>query len=260
VAEEDSAALRAPEARVVLQSVLDVLHPSLPLSEDQVFNAIDRGRGVPGERFWTLDPIDGTRGFVRGDQYAVALALIVRGRVEMGLLGCPELSLSDDQADTAGSVVVAVRNHGAFRVPLTGDEVLPLRVSSVGDPRQARVLRSLAAEHIDVDAFNPIVGMLRVEAAPILMDSQAKHACIAAGRADLLIRIPAAKTYREKIWDQAAGALIIEEAGGRVTDLHGAALDLGTGRALARNEGIIASNGLLHAAVLDAVRRVMRRS
>jgi 3'(2'), 5'-bisphosphate nucleotidase len=117
-------------------------------------------------------------------------------------------------------------------------------------------LRSFEAEHIDLDIFNAIVKRLGVETPPTLMDSQAKHLVIAAGRGDVLIRVPATKSFRDKIWDQAAGSLIIEEAGGRVTDLSGANLDFGTGRLLTRNEGVIASNGLLHAAVLDAVRGV----
>jgi 3'(2'), 5'-bisphosphate nucleotidase len=116
------------------------------------------------------------------------------------------------------------------------------------------VLRSFEGGHIDLPAFNAIVGALGIGTPPMLMDSQAKHAVIAAGGAELLLRITATKSYREKIWDQAAGSLIIEEAGGRVTDLRGVALDFGTGRLLSRNEGVVASNGLLHAAVLDACR------
>jgi 3'(2'), 5'-bisphosphate nucleotidase len=87
------------------------------------------------------------------------------------------------------------------------------------------------------------------------MDSQAKHALIAAGAADLLIRVPASKTYRDKIWDQAAGSLLIEEAGGRVTDLNGVPLEFGVGRLLSGNEGVIASNGHLHDAVIEAIQR-----
>jgi 3'(2'), 5'-bisphosphate nucleotidase len=86
------------------------------------------------------------------------------------------------------------------------------------------------------------------------MDSQAKHAVIAAGGADLLIRVPATTTFRDKIWDQAAGSLIIQEAGGRVSDLNGIPLDFGAGRLLTGNEGVVASNGLLHDAVLDTIR------
>jgi len=255
VAEEDAAALRTPAGRTTMEAVLAATGRAVPrLDSRRVLDLIDRGRGVPAERFWTLDPVDGTQGFVRGDQYVVALALIVRGRVELGLLGCPELGLSD--RDGGGSIACAVRSRGAYHVSLTGEEFVPLRVSSCRDPRSGQVLRSFEAEHIDLDIFNAIVETLGVEAPPTLMDSQAKHLVIAAGRADLLIRVPATKSFRDKIWDQAAGSLIIEEAGGRVTDLSGANLDFGTGRFLIRNEGVIASNGLLHTAVLDAVRGV----
>ena len=261
VAEEDAASLQVPGAQAMLQSVLDVLRRILPgLPSDRVLDAIDRGHGAPGERFWTLDPVDGTQGFLRGDQYVVALALIAGGGVEIGLLGCPGSSLSDGPRDAAGSIVLAVRNRGTFRASLAGDDFVPLRVSSCHDPRLARVLRSFETEHVDLDTFNEIVRTLRVEAPPMLMDSQVKHAVIAAGRADVLIRLPATKAYREKIWDQAAGSLIIEEAGGRVTDLRGGSLDFRTGRLLVRNEGVIASNGHLHPAILAAVESVMNRA
>jgi 3'(2'), 5'-bisphosphate nucleotidase len=258
IAEEDADALRAPAGRAMLRLVLAaVQRAALDLDSSQLLETIDRGRGVPGERFWTLDPVDGTQGFVRGDQYVVALALIVRGCVEIGLIGCPELSLSDRAKDGIGVIVCAVRNRGAFCMSLAGQESAPLRVSSCRDPHVARVLRSFEADHIDLDAFNAVVRTLGLETPPILMDSQAKHAVIAAGRAELLIRIPTAKSFRDKIWDQAAASLIVEEAGGRVTDLHGARLDFQTGRLLTRNVGVVVSNGLLHTAALDACRGVM---
>jgi 3'(2'), 5'-bisphosphate nucleotidase len=240
VAEEDATALRASAGRTMLQTVLAVVQRAAPdLDPTRVLDTIDRGRGAPGERFWTLDPVDGTQGFVRGGQYVVALALIVRGRVELGLLGCPELSLCDRPKDGVGAIACAVRNRGAFRASLTGHEFTPLRVSSCRDLHAAHVLRSFEADHIDLDTFNTIVRVLGVETQPALMDSQAKHAVIAAGRAELLIRIPATKSFRDKIWDQAAGSLIIEEAGGQVTDLRGARLDFETGRLLTRNEGVV---------------------
>jgi 3'(2'), 5'-bisphosphate nucleotidase len=255
VAEEDASVLRSSGGRSLFESVLDALGPAPPgLGSSQVLDAIDRGRGTPGERFWALDPVDGTQGFVRGDQYVVALALVLRGRVEIGLLGCPQLT--DDRQQGVGSVVCAIRNRGAFRAPLAGGEFVPLRVSSCGDPSKARVLRSFEGEHIDLNTFNKIIELLGVTAPPTLMDSQAKHAVIAAGQADLLIRLPATREFCDTIWDLAAGSIIIEEAGGRVTDLRGIPLDFGIGRLLARNEGVIASNGHLHAAVLDAVRHI----
>jgi 3'(2'), 5'-bisphosphate nucleotidase len=107
------------------------------------------------------------------------------------------------------------------------------------------VLRSFEGEHIDLSTFNKIIELLAVKAPPTLMGRQAKHAVIAAGQADLLIRLPAARVSRHHL-DQAAGSLIVEEAGGRVTDLLGIALDFTAGRRLARNEGVIASNGRIH--------------
>ena len=223
VAEEDSASLQLPDARPTLQSVLDVLRRAVPdLPADQVLEAIDRGRGMPGQRFWTLDPVDGTQGFVRGDQYVVALALIVGGRVEIGLLGCPELSLTDGRREAGGinrRMPFGIAERSAGRSG--GDEFAPFRVSSRREPRLARVLRSFESDHVDIKTFNETIRTLGIEAAPTLMDSQAKHAVIAAGQAELLIRLPATPEFRDKIWDQAAGSLIIEEAGGRVTDMRG---------------------------------------
>jgi 3'(2'), 5'-bisphosphate nucleotidase len=90
----------------------------------------------------------------------------------------------------------------------------------------------------------------------VRMDSQAKYAVLAAGKGDLMLRLlsPAKPNYREKIWDQAAGSLVVEEAGGRITDLCGERLDFTVGRTLDNNRGILASNGHLHLAALEALK------
>jgi 3'(2'), 5'-bisphosphate nucleotidase len=184
----------------------------------------------------------------------VALALIQQGRVEIGLLGCPRLT--DQRQAGVGSIVCAVRNRGAFRASLAGDDFTPLCVSSCSEPSKARVLRSFEGEHINLSTFNKVIELLAVKTPPTLMDSQAKHAVIAMGQAELLIRLPARREFRDTIWDQAAGSLIVQEAGGRVTDLHGIPLDFAASRRLARSEGVIASNGRIHATVVDAIRQI----
>jgi 3'(2'), 5'-bisphosphate nucleotidase len=87
------------------------------------------------------------------------------------------------------------------------------------------------------------------------MDSQAKYALLAAGRGDLIFRLisPDRPDYEELIWDQAAGSLIVTEAGGRVTDLNGRDLDFSLGRKLSNNVGVVASNGVLHEQALRAL-------
>ena len=262
VAEEDAAALRAPDARPVLDAVADFVGRYADhAAPENVCEWIDRGASDPSEAFWVLDPIDGTKGFVRGGQYAVALAYIVAGQVQIGALGCPNLSTeADPDRPGRGAVLQAVRGVGAWVFPLeTQPETKTrLRVSRCATPQNARVLRSVESSHTNVDRFGALLDELGVTASPVCMDSQAKYAVLAAGRGDLLFRLLPERQpdYRECIWDQAAGALIVEEAGGAITDLRGAALDFSAGRRLARNYGVLASNGRLHDPALAALKRL----
>jgi len=259
VAEEDASALRnAPD---ILNRVVDLTRLADPgLRAEEVLAWVDRGRGSHGRRFWTLDPIDGTKGLLRGGQYVVALALIEDGVVQVGVLGCPHLSLARDStlsvdagARGEGGLAVAVRGRGAWWLPRKDHSLTQLSVSRVSDPTRAQVLHSVEVSHSDVGTLGRLIAALGTDAPPWLMDSQAKHVLIASGAADVLLRFPSQRGFHDAIWDQAAGSLIIEEAGGRVTDLTGRALDFSTGRRLTRNDGLVATNGALHDAVLGAI-------
>lgn len=64
-----------------------------------------------------MDPIDGTKGFLRGGQYAVCLALIVDGIVQVGVVGCPNLPIDHKKPEgEKGSLFIAIRGQGAFQV------------------------------------------------------------------------------------------------------------------------------------------------
>jgi 3'(2'), 5'-bisphosphate nucleotidase len=259
VGEEDANALRDPKAHATLNQVTEFVRPfCADATAESVCQWIDRGGADPGPRFWTLDPIDGTKGFLRGGQYAVALAFIENGLVQVAALGCPNLANAHESStDGPGSVIVAARGQGAWTAPADRPNNLsPLRVSAITQPREARVLRSFEAGHTNVDKMSEVVASLGAEAEPVLMDSQAKYAVLAAGKGDVLFRLlsPKQPDYRERIWDQAAGSLVVEEAGGRITDLDGAPLDFSQGRMLTRNRGVVASNGALHAAALNAIK------
>lgn len=266
VAEERSSELRTSEA--VLDAVTHFVAEAAPeANPDRVCRWIDRGAGgTPAGRFWTLDPIDGTKGYLRGGQYAVALALLVGGTVEFGVLGCPNLDkglqpLVQPAAQDSGIIAIAQRGRGAAYTSLAeGGDFKPLRVSPCRDVSAARLMRSHEAGHTNVAQLDAFVRAMGIEAAPVLMDSQAKYAVLAAGNAELLVRFlsPDAPDYREKIWDHAAGSIVIEEAGGRVTDLDGHPLDFTAGRALRRNRGLLVSNGPVHETALQAIAHVER--
>jgi len=71
------------------------------------------------------------------------------------------------------------------------------------------------------------------------------------------LRLPVSKTYEEKIWDHAAGCLIVTEAGGKVADTNGLPLDFTVGRTLSKNKGVIATNQVAHANVIGAVEYIL---
>lgn len=266
VGEENAGALRARGAGETLAQVTQFVSRFAPnATPEAVCNWIDRGSADSGRRFWTLDPIDGTKGFLRGDQYVVALALIVNGKVEIGILGCPKLAHGYmPDLNGPGSLVAAQRGRGAWTAPLTihgaptPSSFTRLQASQTGDASQARLLRSFEAGHTNVDQVDQLGQILGIQAPAVRMDSQAKYAILAGGEGEVMVRLlsPDKPDYREMIWDQAAGSLVVEEAGGQITDLAGKALDFSVGRSLKNNRGVLATNGRLHPAFLQALKEI----
>ena len=262
VAEETSAALREPGEVRTLTKVTHYVSQIIPDGNaEAVCEWIDYGGAEPGKQFWVLDPIDGTKGFLRGDQYAVALALVEDGVVQLGVLGCPNLREARiPDTEGPGSLVLAALGQGTWTTRMIEDDNqwMQLKVSERSDSTQARLLRSFESEHTNVTKIDELGDWLGVQVDPIRMDSQAKYAVLAAGSGEAIIRLlsPDRPDYREKIWDQAAGSIILEEAGGKLTDLTGKPLDFTQGRLLKNNRGVLATNGLLHEKVLQGLTAV----
>jgi 3'(2'), 5'-bisphosphate nucleotidase len=260
IAEETSQTLRAAEGEKTLKAVTAyVARIHEGVEPEDVCQWIDHGDGKTADRFWTLDPIDGTKGFLRGDQYVTALALLEAGQIAVGALGCPNLNHQlEPEIGGEGVVIAAIRGQGCWALSMEGKALGKLSVSTVSDPRQARVLRSFESGHTDSGKLEQIIERLSTAYPPVLMDSQAKYALMAAGKGDLLFRLlsPAQPGYVEKIWDQAAGSIVVEEAGGKVTDLRGNTLDFTRGRGLTENIGVLASNRHLHENALEIVRSI----
>lgn len=241
---------------------------------DAMLDAIDAGNSAGGNkgRIWALDPIDGTKGFLRGGQYAVCLALMVDGEVKVGVLGCPNLPVDDslqlsedigaDQTDSEGKGVLfaAVEGLGATSRPLgTGrlGESKQIHMKPVEDVSQATFCESVEAAHSSHGDQHAIATKLGITKPSVRMDSQAKYGSIARGAGDIYLRLPVRADYQEKIWDHAAGDLIVREAGGTITDSAGKRLDFSKGRTLAENKGVVASASAIHGRVLEAVKEVL---
>jgi 3'(2'), 5'-bisphosphate nucleotidase len=261
--EEDSAPLVATPA--LADAVLDRVRARRPTTSlADVRAALDRcaDAGGPGRRWWTLDPIDGTKGFLRDEQYAVALALIEDGEVVLAAMACPNLPLRGEPGipGPVGCLFVAERRGGAHQVSL--DAATPgiagarLAVAAPPAPRDARYAESVEAAHSDQSGSAQVARALGITMAPLRLDSQAKYGVVARGDASIYLRLPHGG-YRENVWDHAAGSLIVEEAGGRVSDVDGRPLDFTTGRRMTANRGIVATAASVHDEVLAAVRSVV---
>ena len=110
IAEEDSSAIKRDLA--VRSAVIDALSAATqsPWSEQRLYDTVDLGGfSQRASRVWVLDPVDGTKGFMRGQHYCIALALLVDGKPQLSVMGCPNVNLRrvlepEATADMGGNV------------------------------------------------------------------------------------------------------------------------------------------------------------
>jgi len=261
VGEESAGMLRVADQASLRARVVDAVRIIWPdASEAQALDAIDAcNHDASADSYWTLDPVDGTKGFLRGEQYAVSLALIERGEVVLGVLGCANMSADFDRdfddADPEGVLCYASRGGGAWQTSASNEREKPRRIEAqhVAAGR-IRVCESVESGHTKHDDTARIVERLGGAGKPARLDSQCKYAVVARGQADAYIRMPTRPGYVEKIWDHAAGAIVATEAGAIVSDVEGNPLDFTQGQTLARNRGIVCASRAFHSRIIDAIR------
>lgn len=274
VGEEDSAMLKKDPklAEKVLEEIKWVQEQdkanngslSLLNSVDEVCDAIDGGSSEGGRqgRIWALDPIDGTKGFLRGDQFAVCLALIVDGVVKVGVIGCPNLPFDlQNKSKGKGGLFTAAEGVGSYYQNLF-EEILPLESSKRITMNNSlsfdtcRVCEGVEKGHSSHGLQGLIKEKLQIKSKSANLDSQAKYCALSRGDAEIYLRLPKDVNYREKIWDHAAGNILIKESGGIVSDIYGNQLDFGNGREL-NSQGIIAASKNLHSDIITAVKSII---
>jgi histidinol-phosphatase len=185
----------------------------------------EHGATGEGPRQWVLDPIDGTKNFVRGvPVWATLIALLVDGRVEVGVASAPAL----------GRRWWASRGAGAFA------DGQPIRVSSVAALSDAHLSYSSLTGWEDRGRLDGVLQLSRDCWRTRAFGDFWSHMLVAEGAVD------ASFEPEVSLWDLAALQVIVEEAGGRFTSLDGEA----------RPDGgsVVCSNGLLHDEVLSGLR------
>jgi 3'(2'), 5'-bisphosphate nucleotidase len=176
-------------------------------------------------RFWLVDPIDGTKDFIRGEAgYSVMIGLVCDGRPAMGVVYQPVI----DRLFTGTPDGAHMVHEGA---------TTRLAVSSVARAADARLVASKSHRSSEIDQVKQALG---ISGEQNLGSVGVKLCVIAAGGSDLYVN-PAART---KAWDTCAPEAILVPAGGRLSDLFGNPIDYTV--ELAHRRGLVASNGAVH--------------
>ncbi len=253
IAEESAELLRQPQSESLRMRVMSAVTPFVPnITEDSLLETLDSASMTDARGYWVLDPIDGTRGFLQGAQFCVALARIEAGEPTIGLLGCPNMTLRA----TPGVLFTATCDQPTTLSSLAGHRG-PLQLSDRSNervPASVRLTSSAASSHCD-----PSLGPRILQAAAldqstnIGLDSQVKYGLVAAGEADGYVRLPRNADYVEKVWDHAAGTLIATRAGCRVTDFSGRPLRFDLGRHLTANRGLVVAPPALSDRLLESI-------
>jgi 3'(2'), 5'-bisphosphate nucleotidase len=211
VTEADLAAER------IIVAMLNDAFPEIPIVSEELVDA----EGLPpsADRFWVVDPLDGTREFVaKNGEFSVCIGLVEDGRPVLGVLHGPAVGLT-----------YAADGPGRATRQRRGGAVEPIR-ARVAPPQGLVVIHSRSHEN------SRRLGEF-LENYPVLerrkCGSALKFGVIAAGEADIYPRFG---TTME--WDTAAGQAILEAAGGRVETFAGAPLSYG--KPGLKNDGFIA--------------------
>ncbi len=256
VGEESTAVFRGEGGDALRSRVHELAQSARPgFTSAAIDAAIDAGTadGTSREQ-WIIDPIDGTRGYLTGQQYCVCLGLVRDRDVAFGAAGCPRLG-------TEGLVVAASRGRGSWVWSGLAGGAPPHRVVAVKAPRPELV----ACESADVGPRAKQRLRLLAEAWPATLsarqlESQCKFVLVAIGEADLAVRFPprVAGSERDAVWDYAGAVVMAEEAGARMTDCDGQPLRFGRGRYIEGNRGILCAAPWLHATAVERMPEVDR--
>lgn len=239
----------AEQRALIVALVSEVL--GLSVTEAQLVEWLNFGQDRDAARAWVIDPIDGTKGFLRQERYAIACGLVEGQRAIAGLMACPNYPTEDNK----GLLFMAGDGQALAR-PMAGGAAEALRVSSRVEGAGLLTAESMEDSHVDRAILQHVYDKLGISAEARRSDGMGKYGMVARGEVDLYMRIPKQHGRKAKIWDHVAGVAVLEAAGGKVTDKDGKALNFLERPTLDSSIFVIATNGHIHDAVIAALQEV----
>ncbi|KAL2212575.1 carbohydrate phosphatase [Sarocladium strictum] len=246
-----------------------------PATSEVMMDMIDRGGQGKGGRegyYWIMDPVDGTKAFLEGHQYAVSLALMKDGKEVVGVMGCPNLKLQGGRVSETtvdkeglGVIITAVKGHGATIRSVSANGTLSPRevLKTLPSPKSINNLHFVgctASKALRQDIPEALARKLGTsDPGTNVWSSHMRYASLILGGGDLQIRVPRknVEPVAVRVWDHAGSQLIFTELGGKVTDLDGKEMDFGAGRSFFNNRGMVVAKKEIHAEILALVRELL---
>jgi 3'(2'), 5'-bisphosphate nucleotidase len=219
-------------ANRVLVERLNQAFPGIPVvAEESEPASFQRFREA--ERVLFVDPLDGTQEFVqRNGEFATMIGLVEGSRAVAGAIFAPAM----------GATWIGAVGLGAWRVDSPVERWIPVRSSATDALASARILASRSHRSAELERALASLGAREVRS---LGSAGLKGARVAEGLVDAYVETSAGT----KRWDACALDALVTAAGGRVSDATGTPIDY-RGPSLANERGLIASNGLIHEAIL----------
>lgn len=222
-------------SRMIVEGIEEAFPDDGILSEEEIDTAEHR---LSKERVWIIDPIDGTAGFVKKDgDFAVQIGFAKNGKPVAGVVYLP----------FHGVQYYASKNGGAFKE--TSDGVEQLRTSRVTD--YGKMLMAVSRNHRS-PKINAVLAHFGVKGELQRGSVGLKIGLIAEQTCDLYIHL----TPRTKLWDTCAPQIILEESGGRLTDLFGDEFRYDIPD-VQNHGGIVATNGIVHENTIEKLRPLL---
>ena len=238
IAEEDQQFMDDTSQNIIIQCFEE-----LGFSHSIDLTATITHKGTDSRRQWTIDPIDGTKGFSHGLVYAIGVCFMEVNIPKMCTIGVPHYN------DNKRVIFHAEERKGA-KCSQNGSEFKHIHVNRQDDLKKIRMCHSLHYDEPWVVQFANKIGISEF----IQIDSMAKLCMVSDGTADVYIK-PIEKDNSFS-WDFAPGYLLVKEAGGMITDLDGNDLHFDKENMKCKTPGLIASNGVIHDSLILELEKI----